>query len=58
MTLKNNPWWQRDLELVRYLKESLKDMDTLTEEEISNIIYSGFSEYEKRYCITIPRTLH
>ena len=42
---------KRDLELVDFI-------DKLSQEEIEDIIYCGFQEYEKRYCISMSRTIH
>ncbi len=49
---------KRDTELVDFFKKALEDIDTLSQEEIENIIYCGFEEYEKRYCITMSRSIH
>ena len=43
---------KRDLELVDFFARALRDLDKLTQEEIENIIYCGFEEYERRYCFT------
>jgi len=49
---------KRDLELVDFFARALRDIDKLSQEEIEDIIYCGFQEYEKRYCITMSRTIH
>jgi len=49
---------KRDIELVDFFKKALEDIDTLSQEEIENIIYCGFAEYERRYCITMSRSIH
>lgn len=49
---------KRDLELVDFFARALRDIDKLSQEEIEDIIYCGFAEYERRYCMTVSRTIH
>ena len=39
---------KRDLELVDFFARALRDIDKLSQEEIEDIIYCGFQEYEKQ----------
>jgi len=49
---------KRDLELVDFFARALRDLDKLSQEEIENIIYCGFQEYDPRHCITMSRSIH
>jgi len=49
---------KRDLELVDFFARALRDIDKLSQEEIEDIIYCGFQEYERRYCMTMSRSIH
>lgn len=50
----------RDPELTEWVRLIIErnDKEELTQQEIEDMIYCGFEEYTRRYCISASRTLH
>tara|TARA_R110000824_G_scaffold92041_1_gene223524 strand:+ start:1777 stop:1956 length:180 start_codon:yes stop_codon:yes gene_type:complete len=50
----------RDPELTEWVKLIIarNNKEELTQQEIEDMIYCGFDEYARRYCLSVSRTLH